>query len=915
MSRIRFPRKAMSMILLCIYLALSWNTSQNSMFLDADEDLLSDANKKEKISPSSSEFQTDFNRFVINETFDSDVFTSPSSRWDRFTVSDVTCNSGVLRLNRPAMGSTEDRYANYNVTLLNGTQLGFSNAQLKITWTTSFPSSGSEARLMFSKDKKNWLNFNPSIVRTSTGTNTETIYVSLGSCMLNGNENSLFISFNATLNPSFTNPAYLSIENMQIGTFNSSISDNSTGDNLNPLPQSLGINATIRRYGTESGLALDSAYYRIYYSTVSPTAVFSSGDFLTTTDLMSSDYVTLTYKSPIFTTNTTFYYALRIANASNTGFYWSSVITVQIYDNIAPSISNFQQNGTDSTLEYDMDLKINGTATDTGGMGLKHIALYWGGVSVNDLVNDGSIMIPLSGNSQDFTFIVDRNNFTANVKFNYTIYLYDNGYNKFISSIYTITPTDKRGPIISSDPTNAESIPYQFIKNLTFTVTEPTDASGVKNSSVSCFYRNSSDFSGAIKITQLTQYGNTCSCSINYTAYGTIWVWLFATDNLNNPQYYNFSYNEVDELAPILYMLNSTSNSNLTLAYVKSDLKLTVYADDGQGSGIDKVELIIGFSSAPDWNANLYRYTLIAIGENKYRIVIPAANLSAGTMYYCFRAYDKMGKYTEISGTAIISSTPVDPNNLINDDDPNTQKPLDFNMILIISFIGVGAIVGILGVRSHRKKSAGRFIASKDKASSILDGNPLSKISDKISNLTINKKQIDDEWNKIEEPSSTNSLKIESVSGNELDPDAYKQALQKEFEARREKVQNESIERGDKSITKASGEAWNIEGNAPKEPIPSAKPPEALENKPLSNFTPISPIPLIPPNSKLDNDAEIFPRLSKEMVDLYHEVKEYEENGQESMAIKGYQTLLRLAEKRNDGILIQFFRKKLEEME
>lgn len=60
--------------------------------------------------------------------------------------------------------------------------------------------------------------------------------------------------------------------------------------------------------------------------------------------------------------------------------------------------------------------------------------------------------------------------------------------------------------------------------------------------------------------------------------------------------------------------------------------------------------------------------------------------------------------------------------------------------------------------------------------------------------------------------------------------------------------------------------------------------------------------------------GDVVSRFDPEMRELYHNAQEFQDMGQESMAQQSYQMLLRLAEKKNDQAMIDFIKKKMEDL-
>ncbi len=166
---------------------------------------------------------------------------------------------------------------------------------------------------------------------------------------------------------------------------------------------------------------------------------------------------------------------------------------------------------------------------------------------------------------------------------------------------------DTYAPNINKSALNDLNTNYYENKVLSFNITEETDAAGVKDSSITLYFKiGSNDFStGANTITSFTKVGINYTFTIlkegNQTIGQTIYYKINGTDNAIVPNIFQMegSFLILDLEAPYINYVSALSND--TEAEYNKDVNITFYSDewDSIGSGFRTIYLLIKNGSNP----------------------------------------------------------------------------------------------------------------------------------------------------------------------------------------------------------------------------------------------------------------------------------------------------------------------------
>jgi hypothetical protein len=293
-------------------------------------------------------------------------------------------------------------------------------------------------------------------------------------------------------------------------------------------------------------------------------------------------------------------------------------------------------------------------------------------------------------------------------------------------------------------------------------------------------------------------------------------------------------------------------------------------------------------------------------------------------MNFEIRSYDKAGNYAKlINSTAIYEHTSTTQTIFIS------QGNLQI-LLIIVGIIGIGAVV-IIGGRRYRKRRSAQFKANGDKGSKFAIGSL---------NETTTSNNTNKAWNELSDSNTTSSNQNDSGGSPDVDNlsnEELKQNLWQRFEARRKDLTQKIFRKPVPSTAPMPTTTSNasIVKSEPTKEIPSsyrsmnesnpsmetnsdaeewksaiieAPPSQAImtgANLPLASATLASATPIT------DNIIDTF---DSEMADLYRSGQEYLDSGQESMAIKSFETIIRLAEKKGEKDIAGFIKRKLEKM-
>ncbi len=229
---------------------------------------------------------------------------------------------------------------------------------------------------------------------------------------------------------------------------------------------------------------------------------------------------------------------------------------------------------------------------------------------------------------------------------------------------------------------------------------------------------------------------------------------------------------------------------------------------------------------------------------------------------------------------------------------PNRGLGSNSIILLIIIIAVVAAVsVSVIMIRRYRIKAGSRFKGKGDitsQTAAVSSTNTSSSATNEIWNDNAEswKENIQNELPSIAGQSIATSTD-ENLSNDEL-----KDKLKKLFEFRRKKIQT------------SSSETPTIEKTIKLEPQPNqiSQTTEPISKAPLETME----VEVIPAASiTMPNIVETF---DPEMQELYQAAQGYMESGEDSMAIKSYETLLRLAETKDDKDAIAFIKRKMDKL-
>jgi hypothetical protein len=381
----------------------------------------------------------------------------------------------------------------------------------------------------------------------------------------------------------------------------------------------------------------------------------------------------------------------------------------------------------------------------------------------------------------------------------------------------------------------------------------------------------------------ISQTGSTWLYEIaatNYTYGNMVYIWFSAQDLAGNPTEISFSFLCIDRYGPTVEVNSDHALSNLTQATQNRDVAMVVYCVDPD-SGVQRIEIAVRGNAEVDWNS-AQKYTAIAQGNNQYLFIIPGSAISATTMYYTIHAYDNDGNEKEIkstfnaaaqtsgSGTSTsttsntqntggTSNTATNTNTATNSDanDDDTSNTPGNNQPLL--FIGAGIGVAVLGT-GIIKKARNRAVINA-KFASFSDGKNMQSRSFGESSVRTSKTQdaTEDWWE---------SKKSQS--------------------------------------TPASAASTTATTTTATEQTPS-------DTAVWEDVTPVTPTVVTTP-SVSSGVFDPLKRMTPEMQTIYSEAQEFLDMGQDSIAVKSFEMLLRLAEKTNDAQLTEFIKLQMDQL-
>jgi len=333
----------------------------------------------------------------------------------------------------------------------------------------------------------------------------------------------------------------------------------------------------------------------------------------------------------------------------------------------------------------------------------------------------------------------------------------------------------------------------------------------------------------------------------------------------------------------------------------------------------------------------------VAMPNHQYKVLIPVSKLVAGSLNFVVRATDLSSNVIENSGVISLTGSITLTDDSSDSDGLNNGNTLNDFLPIIIAVVGV-AIGSVIAVRVVMKKRAARFITKTDAIFSKTYENqassastPLSesqhvesRASSAIADAPKNSVNSEDGWANIQSPPPA-AQKIEQVPADaaiiksEVSMDYMNNALNTpapkiSLPMATEKIPVKPLPK----VTSLSSDKPQIQSlpTSPSQSMdkPVSKPipdlPPINSNKPASK--PIPDLPPLPTNLKSAASTAsstlppILETFTSEMRELFLSAEEAVKTGEESLAIKSFETLLRMAETKGDSDQIAFIKRQIE---
>lgn len=250
-------------------------------------------------------------------------------------------------------------------------------------------------------------------------------------------------------------------------------------------------------------------------------------------------------------------------------------------------------------------------------------------------------------------FDLDESLYEYNDTIYYALYIEDlaGNSNNDHGDGHSFLVNDSISPVIFQDPSNNDDSNYYCDKYLIFDISEPSEASGVNDSSIELWFEVGS-FSGAYS--QSTglfskdgiSYNFTIQKSGNFTFGDTVYYKVNGTDLSDKQNVFSASgqFDLIDLEAPYITYLGGSSNN--TIAEYNKNVRITFESDevDEYGAGFGDIYLLIKNGSAPvEDGPNTYRIDWYLNNSGEYSFLIDSDYLSARTgeeLYYRIKAMD-----------------------------------------------------------------------------------------------------------------------------------------------------------------------------------------------------------------------------------------------------------------------------------
>ncbi|MBD3352299.1 MAG: hypothetical protein GF364_12500, partial [Candidatus Lokiarchaeota archaeon] len=357
-----------------------------------------------------------------------------------------------------------------------------------------------------------------------------------------------------------------------------------------------------------------------------------------------------------------FHIMVHAVDQQGNGAYYTNSYSVvdntdPVYDNHSISHSGNPDYNESVTIEYDIlePSDASGFYTDC-----RDIELLYSVNSEPTLVGDypNSISVDSPTITRDggaIQFIVDEGEYEYGDTVYYCLNMSDQAGNIIDdhSEGHSFTVNDTSAPDVDKSPYNDIDSNYYSNKDLTFNISEPLDASGLDDTSLSVWIKNGdSDFdNGGQQITDFSKNGINYTFTIqkegNFT-FGDVWYYkLNGTDLATNPNVLTVegNFELIDLQGPFITYLGAQSNN--TIAEYNKDVKIVFNSDevDEFGAGFDDIFLLIKNGSNPIefGDPNTVKLSWSENNSKEYVFLIDKSYLSARSgeeLHYTIKASD-----------------------------------------------------------------------------------------------------------------------------------------------------------------------------------------------------------------------------------------------------------------------------------